>query len=179
MIKISDLKAATRARLEAAGITGFHINNSLLTIGVNQPDFIAFIPLPGNSGAVHRSFDAGPNAPLVPRNWSLEPRLKRARALGMSDITRITADDLDDLLSPYMAVGILRTTYERCTGAIEYRGPSGRVFAVSIGDNHFARRQSYPAASLAMFAQQVGRITREHVMVRGDQNTGATKGIPR
>lgn len=53
---------------------------------------------------------------------------------------RITAIDtaaLDHLLAPYMGAGLLRTHYERITGATEYRGPTGRLMALSIGAEHY------------------------------------------
>jgi hypothetical protein len=153
------LQAAIRARLEAAGITGFYINTGSFAAGIKQPDFIGFIPLSGTSGAALQSFDAGPDGTLVPRDWSLGPRQKRTAALKSADIKMIEGTELDALLTPLMTYGLLRTTYERCTGAIEYRGPSGRVIAVSIGSHHFARRDA-GAFSFAMHAQQVGRIKR-------------------
>lgn len=194
MNKTADLHAITRARLEAAGITGFHINTGLLDSGINQPDVSGFITGNGDSSFVPVDFSgwgpkapevdlteisrpaatiimdsapcAGHSQPLQPRNWALEPRdtklVKRARALANSDIKKIDADDLDALLAPYMHNGLLRTTYERCTGATEYRGPSGRVIAVSIGGHHFARRYT----PLALYMQHVGRIKR-HMPVDG------------
>lgn len=146
-----------------------------VTAGIAPPDFEGWGPL---AMAEAQGFDvadlkrpaatiitdsapcAGVSKPMKPRNWSLEPRdtklVKRARALASSDIKKIDVAGLDALLAPYMHAGLLRTTYERCTGATEYRGSSGSVIAVSIGEHHFARRST----PLALYMQHVGRIKR-------------------
>ena len=152
-------EAAIKKALEARGLT---IRTAST---INQPDIEGFVAT--DSGVVHVCADIA----KTDRDWTLVARthdqirqLSRTRALGMCDIVRITADDLDHLLAPYMGAGILRTPYERCTGATEYRGPSGRVIAVSIGDNHFARKEA--SLPMALFMQHVGRVTRTHPSVQ-------------
>jgi hypothetical protein len=81
----------------------------------------------------------------------------KARPAAAMQITAIDTAALDHLLAPYIGAGLLRTHYERITGATEYRGPTGRLMALSIGTEHFATANQPP---LALTLQCVGRAKR-------------------
>lgn len=88
-------------------------------------------------------------------------------ALARADIKAITTAELDQLLAPYMGAGLVRTAYERSTGATEYRSPTGRLMAMTIGAAHFRPASTGVSESIALYGQTFGRIKRQPRTVHG------------
>lgn len=151
--------------------------------------------------SIMANFGVPQQQPRQPRDWSLAPRFdvvmggvpcathakagdfaarragKRNIALLTSHIQSIDGDELDQLLAPYIAHGLLRTIY--AARATEYRGPSGKLIAITIGRNHYRNRDAVLGGSPALYAQWIGRIQR--VLPTGDQiresSAGAGKSV--
>lgn len=133
------------------------ISRGVFNDGISVPDVQGFVV--GDRGVIPFAADVSGSG----RDWSLPTKAqKRAHAIATADITRISQDDLDALLAPLLEHGLLVTSYQCATGTTEYRGPSGRVLAVSIGTHHFAHRDAMQPGSFSMaqHAQRVGRVTR-------------------
>lgn len=103
---------------------------------------------------------AGHSKPIK-EGFQFTPELKREFALARGAIMTITTAELDDLLLPYMQLGLLHTDYNSTTRATKYHGPDGDLIALSVGKRHFCRRIDGPMASVSQYMQVLGRIERK------------------
>ena len=102
-----------------------------------------------------------PAAEDAPATTADERAAKRTMAKLTGNIQSIDQAELDRLLAPYIRYGLLRTIYTATTRATEYRGPSGKLIAISIRHNHYRTRDAVLGSTpLALHQQFVGRIHR-------------------
>ncbi len=110
------VQAAIRARLEAAGITASISTPAVSPLARSSPTSSGFITLPVH-GQV-RGVRCRPDRPSS--RLALQPRQSRAAALQASDISA-SAPKTSTRCCSADGCRQLRTTYERATGATEYR----------------------------------------------------------
>lgn len=83
-----------------------------------------------------------PAAEDAPATTADERAAKRTFAKLTGNIQSIDQAELDQLLAPYIRYGLLRTIYTPVTRATEYRGPSGKLIAISLRGNHYRTRST-------------------------------------
>jgi len=136
------------ARVNGAGTAGPDFTGITPAGRVVEGDYIPAAPVKITADEMRSlmAFDPADwaHGPSAPMQWVTvsAPCTGHSKPQRPSSIVSISQAELDRLLAPYIRYGLLRTIYTTTTRATEYRGPSGKLIAITIGRNHYRARDA-------------------------------------